>query len=160
MLFAMTTRAPVSVTKEIAATPERVWGLVTDLPRMGEWSPENRGGEWIKGATSAVVGARFKGKNQNGKKNWSAEVTINEMDAPRKFSFALTVFGSQWCDWVYEIEPTATGSRVTHSWIDRRGWFSTWLGGKLSDVEDRSVHNLKNMTATLDAIAVAATSSK
>ena len=83
MLFAMTTRAPVSVTKEIAATPERVWGLVTDLPRMGEWSPENRGGEWIKGATSAVVGARFKGKNQNGKKNWSAEVTINEMDAPR-----------------------------------------------------------------------------
>jgi uncharacterized protein YndB with AHSA1/START domain len=156
----MTTRTPVSVTKEIAATPERVWALVTDLPRMGEWSPENRGGEWIKGATHAAVGARFKGKNQNGKKNWSAEVTINEMDAPRKFSFALTVFGSQWCDWVYEIEPTATGSRVTHSWIDRRGWFSTWLGGKLSDVADRSVHNLKNMTATLDAIAVAATSSK
>ena len=156
----MTTRAPVSVTKEIAATPERVWGLVTDLPRMGEWSPENRGGEWIKGATSAAIGARFKGKNQNGKKNWSAEVTINEMDAPRKFSFELTVFGSQWCDWVYEIEPTATGSRVTHSWVDRRGWFSTWLGGKLSDVEDCSVHNLKNMTATLEAIAVAATSSK
>jgi len=128
----MTSRTPVSVTKEIAATPERVWALVTDLPRMGEWSPENRGGEWIKGATGAAVGAQFKGKNQNGKKNWSAEVTINEMDAPR----------------------------ITHSWIDRRGWFSTWLGGKLSDVADRSVHNLKNMTATLDAIAVAATSSK
>jgi uncharacterized protein YndB with AHSA1/START domain len=117
----MTTRTPVSVTKDISASPESIWALVTDLPRMGEWSPENRGGEWLKGATGPSVGARFKGK-------------------------------------VYEIEPTATGSRVTHSWIDRRGKFSTWLGGKLSNVDDRAVHNLKNMTATLDAIAVTATS--
>jgi uncharacterized protein YndB with AHSA1/START domain len=156
----MTKQRSVSVTREIAATPERVWALVTDLPRMGEWSPENRGGTWLKGATGAAVGARFKGNNQNGKKNWSAAVTVNELEAPRKFSFALTVLGGQWCDWIYEIEPTATGSRVTHSWVDKRGKFSTWLGGKLSDVSDRSVHNLKNMTATLEAIAVAATSSK
>jgi len=25
---------------EIAASPERVWSLVTDLPRMASWSPQ------------------------------------------------------------------------------------------------------------------------
>ena len=50
----------VEVTKVIAATPERVYELVSDLPRMGEWSPENTGGSWIKGATGPAVGAKFK----------------------------------------------------------------------------------------------------
>jgi polyketide cyclase/dehydrase/lipid transport protein len=31
---------------EIHASPEAVYDLVSDLPRMGEWSPENIGGEW------------------------------------------------------------------------------------------------------------------
>lgn len=55
-------KAPVSVTQEIAAAPERIWALVTDLPRMNEWSPENNGGEWSEGATGPALGARFKEK--------------------------------------------------------------------------------------------------
>ncbi len=35
----------------IAAAPERVWALVTDITRMGEWSPESTGGRWTRGAT-------------------------------------------------------------------------------------------------------------
>ena len=31
---------------EIQASPEAVYDLVSVLPRMGEWSPENIGGEW------------------------------------------------------------------------------------------------------------------
>ena len=38
----------VSVVREVAASPEKVWALVTDLPRMGEWSPENQGGKGRK----------------------------------------------------------------------------------------------------------------
>ncbi|MFY8159652.1 MAG: SRPBCC family protein, partial [Ilumatobacteraceae bacterium] len=48
---------PVSVSVEIKAPVEKVWAMITDLPRMGEWSPENKGGEWMKGATTAAVGA-------------------------------------------------------------------------------------------------------
>jgi len=36
---------------EIHASPEAVYALVSDLPRMGEWSPENIGGEWQKKLT-------------------------------------------------------------------------------------------------------------
>jgi len=155
----MAQNPPVSVTRDIAAAPERVWALVTDLPRMGEWSPENQGGEWIKGATGPAMGAQFKGHNSNGKKSWSTVVKVNVCDAPQKFSFGLMVFGRNWCDWVYEIEPTATGCRVTHSWIDHRGRVSAKLGQAVSGVADRASHNRRNMEGTMDNLAKAAVAS-
>ena len=57
---------PTAATRDIAAPAEKVWILVTDLPRMGEWSPENAGGKWVKGATGPALGAVFKGTNRNG----------------------------------------------------------------------------------------------
>jgi len=146
----------VSVSKDIAASPEKVWAMVTDLPRMGEWSPENQGGEWSKGATEAALGARFKGRNKNGKKSWSTSVRVNACDAPVKFSFGLMALGKNWCDWVYEIEPTDSGCRVTHSWIDHRGALQDKIGKLVSGVSDRASHNHRNMEATLAALAEAA----
>ena len=143
----------VVVTREIAASPEKVWAMVSDLPRMGEWSPENQGGEWTKGATGPAVGVRFKGRNSNGSKSWKTMVEVVEFEPGRKISFALMVGPSRWCDWVYEIEPAASGTLVTHSWIDRRGWFSSKLGGIVSGVKDRAAHNRKNMEGTLEAIS-------
>ena len=148
---------PVSVVREITAPVDRVWSLVTDLPRMGEWSPENQGGEWLNGASGPAVGAEFKGRNKNGKKAWSTKVKVVEFDAPRKFVFALMVGKKSWCDWVYEVEPTATGSRVTHSWIDHRSKFMSRLGKVVSGVADRAAHNRANMEVTLDNLAKAAT---
>lgn len=148
--------ATVSVTQDISAPAELVWALVTDLPRMGEWSPENLGGEWVKGATVAAVGARFKGRNKNGSKAWSTSVKVNEVDAPNKFSFALMALGKNWCDWVYEITPSGAGCTVTHSWIDHRSTFANRLGKLVSGVADRSEHNRRNMEATLKNLKAAA----
>jgi hypothetical protein len=124
--------------------------MVTDLPRMGEWSPENRGGTWSKGATGPAVGATFKGRNKNGKRSWSTSVKVNACDAPRTFSFGLMALGKNWCDWIYEIEPTTTGSRVIHSWVDHRSSFQVKLGKWVSGVADRATHNRRNMEITLD----------
>ena len=33
----------VSVSREVAAPPEEVFALVSDLTRMGEWAPEAQG---------------------------------------------------------------------------------------------------------------------
>ena len=89
----MSTKLPVSVTREISVAPEKIWAMVSDLPRMGEWSPENRGGEWVAPATGAAVGATFKGRNQNGKKSWATKVKVNACEAPKKLSFGLMVGG-------------------------------------------------------------------
>src|SRR5262245_39585341 len=48
---------------EINASPEAVYDLVSDLPRMGEWSPENIGGEW-QGDSTGKVGDRYIGHNR------------------------------------------------------------------------------------------------
>src|SRR5687767_5796747 len=48
---------------EIQASPEVVYDLVSNLPRMGDWSPENIGGEW-QGGGSGQVGDRFLGHNR------------------------------------------------------------------------------------------------
>ena len=148
--------APISVTREINAPVEKVWAMVTDLPRMGEWSPENQGGEWVKGSTGPAVGASFKGRNKNGKRSWSTIAIVNAFDAPKKFSFGLTLLGKNWGDWVYEIESTETGCRVTHSWIDYRNSTAVFLGKVVSGVADRATHNKANMEITLDNLKKAA----
>ena len=50
----------------IEALPERVYEMVADLPRMGEWSPECQRVEWLEGSNGPSVGARFIGHNRGG----------------------------------------------------------------------------------------------
>lgn len=141
----------VAVVREVSASPEKVWALVTDLPRMGEWSPENQGGEWLDGATCAAVGAKFRGNNKNGEKTWQAVVIVEICDAPKKFVFSLKYKEMHLSDWVYEIEATPSGCRVTHAWVEGPQWaeFAS-IGKNISGVDDRASHNLRNMGVTLD----------
>jgi hypothetical protein len=56
------------------------------------------------------------------------------------------------CDWVYDIEPTGNGCRVTESWIDRRKRSLVFVGRVLSGVADRATHNRAGMEQTLDRL--------
>ena len=58
---------------EIEAAPLAVYELVSDVSRMGEWSPECYQCEWLDGATTAEVGARFRGHNRLGKVRWRTD---------------------------------------------------------------------------------------
>ena len=98
-----------------AATPEQVWPLLADITRAGEWSHENKGGDWIDGATTAVPGARFQGRNKNGRMKWTRTSEVLVADEPRAISWR-TIPTWKYPDstrWTYEIEPTAEGSRIT-----------------------------------------------
>jgi hypothetical protein len=66
----------VEVSRTIKAPAELLYDMLSDLPRMGEWSPENRGGRWVNGATGPAVGARFKGRNRKGWARWSTDATV------------------------------------------------------------------------------------
>lgn len=146
---------PVVVTRTVSADSSRVFSMVSDLARMGEWSPENQGGEWVKGATGPAVGARFKGRNSNGKRSWSTVVEVNAFEPGRRIAFGLMVGPKNWCDWVWEVRPVEDGTEVRHEWIDHRGKVASWLGNVVSGVKDRAAHNRRNMEATLDALVKA-----
>lgn len=141
----------VSASTEIAASPETIYAMVSDLPRMGEWSPDNVGGEWLGGATEAAVGAKFKGKNKNGKKTWTGLVVVTDAVAPNKFAFTTVVGPMKIGNWSYQITPTGSGCAVTETWEDtRNAVFSLPILGKvITGVADRPTHNKAAMETTL-----------
>jgi uncharacterized protein YndB with AHSA1/START domain len=146
----------VSVTREIAAPAEQVWAMVSDVTRMGEWSPENVGGTWLSGATGPEPGAKFRGTNRRGKKKWNTVGAVVEADPGRRFSFRVTAAGLKVAEWSYAFEPTATGCQVTETWVDQRGGIVRALGKPVSGISDRASHNRAGMEQTLERLAAVA----
>jgi hypothetical protein len=147
---------PTAESLDISAPAEKLWSLVSDLPRMGEWSPENAGGKWVKGATGPALGARFKGTNRNGVRRWSTTVTVLACEPGKVFEFAVTAGPLAVAKWRYEFEETDLGScRVTESWVDeRKPWFAS-LARVMGDHSADTAH--KQMAGTLQKLAAAAT---
>lgn len=148
--------ALVSVSRVIAATPERVYALISDLPRMGEWSPENRGGRWMNGASGAALHARFKGKNQNGWRRWSTIATVVKADPPHEFVFKVSSRGFSVAKWGYVLEPVTGGTNVTETWYDNRSSLFAKVSSTATGIRDRAEFNRISMEQTLERLAVAA----
>lgn len=145
----------VEVSRVIAATPQRVYELVADLPRMGEWSPEATGGKWLKGATGAAVGARFKGTNRKGRIRWSTAVKVVTAEPGHEFAFDVTAMGFGVARWGYRMEAVDGGTKVTEYWDDHRNWVVAKLTGFALSVPDRAAHNTATMEQTLANVAAA-----
>jgi hypothetical protein len=101
---------------DIAAPPEKVYDLISDVTRMGEWSPETRSATWLDGANGPAVGARFKGTNRLGPVRWSTKPTVEVADPGREFTFVVTVLGRKATRWSYKLAPTEAGTHVEETW--------------------------------------------
>lgn len=146
----------VQVEREIAASPERVWELISDVTRMGEWSPETTSCRWLGGADAPEVGARFRGSNRSGWRRWTTVCTVTDAEPGGSFAFEVKGGPVPVARWAYEIEATDGGCRVTESWVDRRPRVFAVMMGPLSGVSDRAEHNRAGMEETLDRLAEAA----
>ena len=142
---------------EVAAPAEAVWELISDLPGMGRFSPENTGGTWATGDGPAV-GAVFRGRNSHGWRRWSTRVEVIESESPSAFAFHVSSLGKPVADWTYRLAPTASGCTVTEVWADRRGVMLTRLGALFTGVQDRRAYAAKSMEHTLQAVKAAAES--
>jgi Polyketide cyclase / dehydrase and lipid transport len=143
----------IVVSRNIAAPSEVLFALISDLPKMGQWSPENTGGTWVKGATGPAVGARFVGVNSNGKRSWKTSSKVVACETPSKFGFDVNAGPLKIANWSYTIVPTAAGCTVTETWTDQRGWLITTVGGVISGVSDRAAYNRAGMEETLRKLA-------
>jgi hypothetical protein len=142
----------VSRTVDIDAAPERVFALISDLPRMGELSPENTGGRWLAGAAGPAVGVRFRGSNRNGWRRWSTVVRVDTHEPPSRFAFDVDSVGLAVSRWTYDVAPRPGGCTVTESWTDRRGPALVVIGLLASGVRDRSGFTAQSIEKTLAAL--------
>lgn len=132
------------------APPAQVWDLVSDVTRIGEFSPETVAAQWTRGSTGPEVGAYFKGKvvrNGVGPTYWSA-CRVTQCEPERLFEFSVGTGTTTLNNWGYRLEPQDGGTLVTEyyrlepSWYTRVYWAGLgWLRGRT---------NRQGMRTTLD----------
>lgn len=130
--------------------------MVSDVTRMGEWSPENEGGTWLGDATGPRPGAKFRSTNRHGQRKWKTEATVVDAEPGRQFTFRVSAVGLKVAEWGYTFEPTATGCRVTERWVDLRPRFFKPIAKMVTGVADRAAHNRRGMEQTLERLAAVA----
>ena len=98
---------------DIAASPEVVYDLVSDITRTGEWSPECRSCEWVD--EPGQVGSRFKGHNRSGLARWTTTAKVITAERPTTFRFATLFKDADSTRWTYDIAANGTGTTLTES---------------------------------------------
>ncbi len=100
---------------EIAASPEAVYDLVSDLPRMGEWSPESTGGQWADAGTGKV-GDWFEGHNRAGEREWTRQSEVAVAERGAEFTFVVGGVEANCTWWSYEMVVSDVGTALTERW--------------------------------------------
>jgi uncharacterized protein YndB with AHSA1/START domain len=106
-----------SVTVHMAASPEKVWELVSDVTSIGRYSPETFEAEWLEGATGPAVGAKFRGhvkRNGKGPTYWTTCTVLASVPG-REFGFGVGPSDKPLNVWRYRLEPKGDGTDVTES---------------------------------------------
>lgn len=115
-------RTSGSVELVVAAGPDDVYAVVSDVIRIGERSQECHTARWLPGAPAGRVGSVFRGSNRAGwAARWSRRCEVVAADRGRAFAFRtlperLDVSRRDSTTWRYELEPVDGGTRVRHSY--------------------------------------------
>jgi ligand-binding SRPBCC domain-containing protein len=98
----------------IAAPPERVWDLVSEIELMAELSSELQEVAWLDGGpetTGPAVGRRFTGRNAHpAMGEWETVSTVTECDPPYRFAWAVGDPAHPAATWRFTLKPDREGT--------------------------------------------------
>jgi hypothetical protein len=105
------------VEADVEATPPQVWDVLSDVPRVGEWSHECRNATWLDGHREATVGAQFAGSNKAGMSRWRRRCTVTESEPARLLVYRTSGgIPPDSTEWRLELEGLPTGgTRIRES---------------------------------------------
>jgi ribosome-associated toxin RatA of RatAB toxin-antitoxin module len=115
MTFEMPFEMRGEATVHIDSSPDAIYDLVSDITRMGEWSPECQGADWVDDANGAVVGAQFHGRNKRSENEWVTPNTVLVAERGREFAWVVGTEDFQVCRWRFRFEERNGGTDVTES---------------------------------------------
>ena len=138
------------VTIRMEAPPEKVWALVSDVTRIGEFSPETFEARWSHGSTGPEEGAHFKGhvkRNGVGPTYWTP-CLVTKCVPNQVFEFAVGSDDVPLNTWGYRLALDRNGTQVSEyfrlePWLPLRFY---WL--LLGPLRGRT--NEKGMRTTLE----------
>jgi hypothetical protein len=121
------------------APAKQIWDLVSDVTRIGSYSPETFEAEWLDGAKGPAVGAKFRGhvkRNGKGPVYWTTCI-VRECEPEEVFSFGVGSSDNPLNIWSYRLEPAGDGTDVTESfkladkpWLRHYWALLGWARGK------------------------------
>lgn len=146
-----------SVQLDIDADADALYAMVSDLPRIGEWSPECETVTWEGPVTTPVEGTTFVGQNAVGpgrRIRYKRHGSVLVADPGREFAFITDEGGRPSTVWRYRFERLAAGrTRVTESYEVR--WIPVWA--RIVDVPtNRHKELLHGMRTTLERLRATA----
>jgi hypothetical protein len=92
--------------------PAQLYALISDVTRIGEWSPQCRACWWDEGA-GPEVGAWFTGRNETSERTWETRSQVVAAEPGREFAWEVN---NGWVRWGFTLTPEDGGTRLTESW--------------------------------------------
>lgn len=137
---------------EIAASPDQVWEVVSDLRRMREWSPQVDSTRLSDDLDDIAVGTRLTNRNVQGELAWITHAEVVRLDPGHEIAFRIE---ENWAIWSFAVEASPAGARLTQRREAPEGLSpssvqaqETWLGGQ----EQFTVTLRAGMRETLEGI--------
>lgn len=90
---------------DIAAPPQRVWALVSDLPRMARWSPQVVK-SFLRGGAPVRLGSQLFNINRRGWQVWPTQAKVVRYSPHEEIAFRIKENKSIWS---YTLTPTEDG---------------------------------------------------
>jgi hypothetical protein len=156
----------------VASPPQRLYDMVSDVTRMGHWSPVTTACRWEEGdgeeAGGPKAGATFVGHNENEQRTWETRCRVVTAEPGAEFAFEVVgaADGEPLAEgvtrWGYRFTAVADGTEVEESWRllpsglaqfhalpeeQRRMVTANILGGTVTGME-QTLANLKRVAET------------
>lgn len=144
---------------EIAASPDAVWALVSDIELPARFSNEFQGATWLHPDTPPGIGMQFVGRNEHPAiGSWQVTCTVIEWVEGRTFGWLVGDPEAAAASWRFDLEPHRDGTRLRF-WAQMGPGPSgvTTVIGRNPDAEEQIVANRleqwrENMMATVAGI--------
>lgn len=115
--------------------PARLYALISDVTRMGEWSPQCRACWWDDG-DGPTVGGWFTGRNETPERTWETRSQVVAATPDREFAWEVN---NGWVRWGFTLTPEGPNTRLTESW--------TFLPKGIAGFHDRYGADAENQIA-------------
>jgi len=112
---------------DVAASPSVLYDMVSDVTRMGEWSPECRRCRWEsdvgEGVGSRFVGSNYESDAATGREwNWDMSCEVTAADRPHRFGWSVLTeaWDIETSVWTFLFEPHGDRTVMTETFVMKR----------------------------------------